>query len=50
MPKKVIMMNAAQAEEIDANLRRIYAHRIADAIPERLQLLLLRLREKDQLR
>lgn len=49
MPKKVKAMNEAVAKQIDENLRRIYAEKVAEDIPERFQDLLKQLREKDKL-
>ena len=48
MPKKDKAMNEAVAKQIDENLRRIYAQKVAEEIPERLQDLLKQLREKDK--
>jgi O-acetylhomoserine/O-acetylserine sulfhydrylase-like pyridoxal-dependent enzyme len=48
MPKKDKAMNEAVAKQIDENLRRIYAQKVAEEIPERLQDLLRQLREKDK--
>lgn len=49
MPQKDTAMNAAVAQQIDENLRRIYAQKVAEDIPQRLQDLLRQLREKDKL-
>lgn len=49
MPKKDKAMDEAVAKQIDENLRRIYAQKVAEEIPERFQDLLKQLREKDKL-
>ena len=48
MPKKDKAMTEAVAQQIDENLRRIYAQKVDEEIPERLQELLKQLREKDK--
>ncbi len=47
MPQSSQAIPAAIATQIDENLRRIYAAKLSEEIPERLQDLLRQLREKD---
>ncbi len=46
-PKVPPIVPASVARQIDENLRRIYAAKLEEEIPDRLQELLKQLREKD---